>query len=57
MWSISHVGGKSHCAFKAVESMVRVSGRGWKAAIRLSKAYHTCSIGFRSGDLAGHSTL
>ncbi|GFV30680.1 hypothetical protein TNCV_3932021 [Trichonephila clavipes] len=40
---------------KALSSSWRVYGGGWRPATRLPRASQTCSIGFMSGEHAGHS--
>ncbi|GFW31649.1 uncharacterized protein TNCV_4683221 [Trichonephila clavipes] len=45
----------SHSSRRALSSSWRVCGGGWWPATRLPRASQTCSIGFMSGELAGHS--
>ncbi|GFU08031.1 uncharacterized protein TNCV_1527691 [Trichonephila clavipes] len=51
-WSIL-----SHSSRRALSSSWRVCGGGWRPATRLPRASQTCSIGFMSGEHAGHSIL
>ncbi|GFY28094.1 hypothetical protein TNCV_4394281 [Trichonephila clavipes] len=45
----------SHSSRRALSSSWRVYGGGWRPATRLYRAFQTCSIGFMSGEHAGHS--
>ncbi|GFT42149.1 uncharacterized protein TNCV_1669321 [Trichonephila clavipes] len=45
----------SHSSRRALSSSWSVCGGGWWPATRLPRASQTCSIGFMSGELAGHS--
>ncbi|GFX71685.1 uncharacterized protein TNCV_4131311 [Trichonephila clavipes] len=45
----------SHSSRRALSSSWRVCGGGWRPATRLPRASQTCSIGFMSGEHAGHS--
>ncbi|GFW42300.1 hypothetical protein TNCV_1207531 [Trichonephila clavipes] len=45
----------SHSSRRALSSSWRVCVGGWRPATRLPRASQTCSIGFMSGELAGHS--
>ncbi|GFT23048.1 uncharacterized protein TNCV_1858061 [Trichonephila clavipes] len=45
----------SHSSRRAHSSSWRVCGGGWWPATRLPRASQTCSIGFMSGEHAGHS--
>ncbi|GFX26068.1 uncharacterized protein TNCV_2274081 [Trichonephila clavipes] len=45
----------SHSSRRAFSSSCRVCGCDWRPATRLSRASQTCSIGFMSGEHAGHS--
>ncbi|GFX72496.1 hypothetical protein TNCV_4060931 [Trichonephila clavipes] len=45
----------SHSSRRALSSSWRVCGGGWRSATRLPRASQTCSIGFMSGEHAGHS--
>ncbi|GFW53506.1 hypothetical protein TNCV_3928841 [Trichonephila clavipes] len=45
----------SHSSRRALSYSWRVCGDGWCPAICLPRASQTCSIGFMSGEHAGHS--
>ncbi|GFX44534.1 uncharacterized protein TNCV_4713601 [Trichonephila clavipes] len=45
----------SHSSRRALYRSWRVCGGGWRPATRLPRAFQTCSIGFMSGEYAGHS--
>ncbi|GFU75779.1 uncharacterized protein TNCV_1652391 [Trichonephila clavipes] len=54
---ITSWGTLSHSSRRALSSSWRVCGGGWRLATRLPRASPTCSIGFMSGEHAGHSNL
>ncbi|GFU89425.1 uncharacterized protein TNCV_1673711 [Trichonephila clavipes] len=45
----------SHSSRRALSSSLRVCGGTWRPATHLPRASQTCSIGFLSGEHAGHS--
>ncbi|GFW85693.1 hypothetical protein TNCV_853431 [Trichonephila clavipes] len=45
----------SHSSRRSLSSSWRVCGGGWQPATRLLRASQACSIGFMSGEHAGHS--
>ncbi|GFT50600.1 uncharacterized protein TNCV_551881 [Trichonephila clavipes] len=45
----------SHSSRRALCSSWRVCAGGWRPATRLPRVFQTCSIGFMSGEHAGHS--